>query len=189
MTPRDEDLDLMDEEDQETSPLGVSSPAPSATSSSSSSKRNNKKRPRSASSSAEFASESEAQHGLDSPYTLASPGALSATTTASVNEFSVYHFFEFPSIESLAQASEAELRSLGMGYRARFIKGTAELLAAKPCGGAQWLLELRGKARESPSSRLAVQQALCEFPGIGRKVNSQTKNSKTKPNLTPQLNP
>ena len=85
----------------------------------------------------------------------------------------MYHFFEFPSIDSLAQATEAELRSLGMGYRARFIKGTAELLAAKPGGGTQWLLELRGKAWESSSSRLAVQQALCEFPGIGRKVNGK----------------
>ena len=176
LTPLDEDFedgDMLDS-DQGMS-LGFSSPA-SAPSSSSSSK-NTKKRPRSGSFSAESASESEAQHGLDStrssPYPLASPGALSATTTASAHEFSVYHFFEFPSIDSLAQATEAELRSLGMGYRARFIKGTAELLAAKPGGGTQWLLELRGKARESSSSRLAVQQALCEFPVIGRKVNGK----------------
>ena len=167
MTTLDDDVDVPEDGDlldpNQGMSLGFSSPAPSASSSSSS--KNSKKRPRSESSSAESASQ------LDLDHSSASPVTLSAATTSSTNEFSVYHFFEFPSIDSLAQATEAELRSLGMGYRARFIKGTAELLAAKPGGGAQWLLDLRGKARESPSSRLEVQQALCEFPGIGRKVH------------------
>ena len=54
-----------------------------------------------------------------------------------------YHIFEFPSIEALSQATEAELRALGMGYRAKFICGSAQFLAAQEGGGAQWLLALR----------------------------------------------
>ena len=78
-----------------------------------------------------------------------------------------------------------------MGYRAQFIKGTAELVAGKP-GGARWLMALRDMAHAPQdgqgggavkvegtgdsaasglaSSRLAVQALLCECPGIGRKV-------------------
>ena len=54
-----------------------------------------------------------------------------------------YHIFEFPSIEALSQATEAELRGLGMGYRAKFISGSAQFLTAQEGGGAQWLLALR----------------------------------------------
>ena len=54
-----------------------------------------------------------------------------------------HHIFEFPSIEALSLATEAELRSLGMGYRAKFISGSAQFLAAQKGGGAQWLAALR----------------------------------------------
>jgi N-glycosylase/DNA lyase len=43
----------------------------------------------------------------------------------------IHHLFEFPTIEALALASEVELIALGMGYRAKFIRDTALLLAAK----------------------------------------------------------
>ena len=103
--------------------------------------------------------------------TSASPSSSSAAAAAAaVAAFSEHHLFEFPSIESLAAATEAELRALGMGYRAKFILGTAQLLAAKPGGGDRWLQELRAMAADSESSRLQVQSALCECPGIGRKV-------------------
>jgi 3-methyladenine DNA glycosylase/8-oxoguanine DNA glycosylase len=54
-----------------------------------------------------------------------------------------YHIFEFPSIEALSQATEAELRALGMGYRAKFISGSAQFLSVQEGGGAQWLSALR----------------------------------------------
>ncbi|GAB5037466.1 ankyrin repeat protein, partial [Nannochloropsis oceanica] len=70
--------------------------------------------------------------------------------------------YTFPSVSSLAAASEEELRGLGLGYRARFIKKTAAKLI--DLGGEEWLLSLRGKGREE------AQEALCAFPGVGRKV-------------------
>ena len=54
-----------------------------------------------------------------------------------------YHIFEFPSIAALSQATEAELRALGMGYRAKFISGSAQFLSVQEGGGAQWLAALR----------------------------------------------
>lgn len=53
----------------------------------------------------------------------------------------VIHLFDFPAIDSLANASEADLRALGMGYRAKFLKGSAEKVLA--FGGLAWLLALR----------------------------------------------
>jgi len=55
----------------------------------------------------------------------------------------IHHLFEFPTIENLALASEKELRALGMGYRAKFISGTASLLAGKEGGGKLWLNNIR----------------------------------------------
>lgn len=54
------------------------------------------------------------------------------------------------------------MRGLGLGYRARFIKETAEKLEG--LGGEPWLLALRGKGRKE------AQEALTTFPGVGRKV-------------------
>jgi 3-methyladenine DNA glycosylase/8-oxoguanine DNA glycosylase len=54
-----------------------------------------------------------------------------------------FHIFEFPSIQALSQATEAELRALGMGYRAKFISGSAQFLSVQEGGGAQWLSALR----------------------------------------------
>lgn len=58
-----------------------------------------------------------------------------------------YHIFEFPSIESLASTGEAELRALGMGYRAKFISGSAAFLTQQEGGGSKWLASLRSMSR------------------------------------------
>lgn len=71
-------------------------------------------------------------------------------------------FFAFPTAERLARASEDELRALGLGYRARYVRESAALLLER--GGADWLRALR------THERAAVQQALLDFPGVGRKV-------------------
>ncbi len=106
------------------------------------------------------------------------------------------HLFDFPSVNELAAASESDLRALGMGYRAKFLKGSAEKVLAH--GGASWLEGLRteasprvgvvkdeidsdvekaakrnkGKKKEVVplSHRLWVNEQLQSLPGVGRKV-------------------
>ena len=100
-----------------------------------------------------------------------------------VDDTKTHHMYTFPSIESLATASEDHLKALGMGYRAKFIIGSAKLVLAK---GQNWLNSLRllapmSEAGESTSAanvelsenkdkRLLVQNSLQELPGVGRKV-------------------
>lgn len=71
-------------------------------------------------------------------------------------------FFAFPTIERLAEVPEAELRELGLGYRARYVRETAQLLLER--GGADWLLAQRRAARGD------AQAALIELSGVGPKV-------------------
>ena len=71
-------------------------------------------------------------------------------------------FFAFPTVEELCTATEAELRAIGFGYRARYIVGTAALLRDR--GGAAYLSALRARPREE------VERTLQDFPGIGPKV-------------------
>jgi hypothetical protein len=71
-------------------------------------------------------------------------------------------FYAFPSPQALAAASEEELRALGMGYRARYLRQTAAAVVER--GGAPFLRGLRGK----PTAE--VQAALMAFAGVGPKV-------------------
>lgn len=74
-------------------------------------------------------------------------------------------FYSFPSFESLiVQATEDDLRNIcGMGYRAKYLLGTMEKI--KSAGGEPYLNSLR-----AVTSPLDVQEALIQFPGVGRKV-------------------
>lgn len=67
-------------------------------------------------------------------------------------------YFAFPRIERLAEQGEAFYASLGCGYRARYLAGTARLLAEE---GTEKLAAL-------PTSRL--REALLRLPGVGPKV-------------------
>jgi len=72
-------------------------------------------------------------------------------------------FFAFPCVESLtATHVEDKLRSLGFGYRAKFITSSARSIVDK--GGEDWLLSLRG---ESYKDAKAALMSLC---GVGAKV-------------------
>lgn len=71
-------------------------------------------------------------------------------------------FYQFPTLDALAEASEADLRALGLGYRAKFIRGTVTKLGDR--GGVPWLRGLRGRPLTD------VRQALTELPGVGPKV-------------------
>ncbi|KAI7756931.1 hypothetical protein M8C21_014382 [Ambrosia artemisiifolia] len=81
-----------------------------------------------------------------------------------VGEVEGVGFYEFPSLDRLAMVSEEELRNAGFGYRAKYIKGSVEVLQSKPGGGAEWLTSLRKGDLES-----AI-EALTSLPGVGPKV-------------------
>jgi len=68
----------------------------------------------------------------------------------------------FPTLRDLSGATLEELKSIGLGYRAKYLLETSRLLLQ--AGGEPYLLHLRGEPRE------VVQQHLQKFPGIGRKV-------------------
>ena len=71
-------------------------------------------------------------------------------------------YFTFPGAETLAAASEDELRSLGLGYRAGFVQQSAALLLEK---GVPWLYALR-----QVQSAKEVRKELLAFRGVGPKV-------------------
>ena len=73
-------------------------------------------------------------------------------------------FFVFPTVDALCAATEAELRALGFGYRAKYISSTAQLLRQR--GGASYLAGLRLQPRA------AVEKSLEDFAGVGPKVSS-----------------
>ena len=68
----------------------------------------------------------------------------------------------FPPIHRLAEASIPHLTSTGLGYRARYIKETAQMVLAN--GGAAWLFGLRAKPYEE------AKEALMTLPGVGEKI-------------------
>lgn len=70
--------------------------------------------------------------------------------------------YSFPTLASLADATEDELRAMGLGYRAKFIIETRNLLVQ--CGD-EYLLSLRAQ-----EDQCMVQDELIKFSGIGRKV-------------------
>jgi 3-methyladenine DNA glycosylase/8-oxoguanine DNA glycosylase len=72
----------------------------------------------------------------------------------------------FPTLAQLAAADEGALRGAGLGYRARYVVGTAAALASKPGGGEAWLAGLRSE--DVPTRDAAA--ALATLPGVGPKV-------------------
>lgn len=102
----------------------------------------------------------------------------------------VFPMFSFPTIDALAALEEAPLRSLGVGYRAKFIINSAKLVRQKSTEmGSDWLVSLRrpqavckqepaeageettiSSAIASSSHRRYVQQQLLLLPGVGMKV-------------------
>jgi N-glycosylase/DNA lyase len=68
--------------------------------------------------------------------------------------------FAFPSAARIAAASEAELRGCLLGFRAPYLKGSAEAVAS----GKPALNELQTMTLEQ------ARAALMELPGVGRKI-------------------
>lgn len=68
--------------------------------------------------------------------------------------------YEFPTPEQLAAASEEELRSYGLGYRSRYLVGTARMAAA----GDLDLKRIKGL------DYAGAREELLKLPGVGGKV-------------------
>jgi N-glycosylase/DNA lyase len=75
-------------------------------------------------------------------------------------EFDGRGFFVFPTASRLAEASLGELRECGLGFRAKYVKSTAEMIN-KRCISLEDLRAL---------SYLDAQKELLRFPGVGLKV-------------------
>ncbi|MCO5593999.1 hypothetical protein L7F22_048018 [Adiantum nelumboides] len=75
-------------------------------------------------------------------------------------------FHSFPTLDVLADVTEADLRKAGFGYRAKYIVGAVKELQLKKGGGEEWLNSLRGKTLDNTLDEL------CSLPGIGPKVAS-----------------
>ncbi len=75
-------------------------------------------------------------------------------------EFEKQEFFLFPKPENLAKASINEIKSCGVGYRARFIIEAANMIVSKKID-FEYLKN---------SSYQDAKEKLCQIPGIGNKV-------------------
>ncbi|XP_059796321.1 N-glycosylase/DNA lyase isoform X2 [Balaenoptera ricei] len=70
----------------------------------------------------------------------------------------------FPSLQALTGPQvEAQLRKLGLGYRARYVSASARAILEER-GGLPWLQQLRKAPYEE------AHKALCTLPGVGTKV-------------------
>ncbi|XP_008541305.1 N-glycosylase/DNA lyase isoform X1 [Equus przewalskii] len=73
----------------------------------------------------------------------------------------------FPSLQALAGPEvEAQLRKLGLGYRARYVNASARAILEEQ-GGLPWLQQLCKAPYEE------AHKALCNLPGVGTKVRTQ----------------
>ncbi|XP_064352339.1 N-glycosylase/DNA lyase isoform X2 [Camelus dromedarius] len=73
-------------------------------------------------------------------------------------------YYGFPSLQALAGPEvEAQLRKLGLGYRARYVSASARAILEER-GGLPWLQQLRKAPYEE------AHKALCTLPGVGTKV-------------------
>ena len=71
-------------------------------------------------------------------------------------------YYNFPSTKVLSQEGvESKLRSLGFGYRAKYIAQSAQFIQQQP---EKWLQNLRGKEYSF------VKEELLQLPGVGPKV-------------------
>ncbi len=70
------------------------------------------------------------------------------------------HVYAFPSAERLARTTEAQLRACALGYRAKNLRATAELVASGEADLEGW--------RALPDVELRAR--LCALPGVGAKV-------------------
>ncbi len=75
-------------------------------------------------------------------------------------EFENQEFFLFPKPEKLGKASINEIRNCGVGYRAKFIKESANMIFSK---------EINFESLKK-SDYFEAKKSICSIPGVGNKV-------------------
>ncbi|CXI32797.1 N-glycosylase/DNA lyase, putative [Plasmodium berghei] len=75
----------------------------------------------------------------------------------------IFHFYKFPSIETISNLKESDLRNLGFGYRSGYVIESAKML--KKLGGEEWIEDLKKEKKTKECI-----DKLIKFPGIGLKV-------------------
>ncbi|SCN59631.1 N-glycosylase/DNA lyase, putative [Plasmodium chabaudi chabaudi] len=75
----------------------------------------------------------------------------------------IFHFYKFPSIETISNLKESDLRDLGFGYRSGYVIESAKML--KDLGGEEWIEDLKKEKKTK-----ACIDKLIKFPGVGLKV-------------------
>ncbi|ODQ63720.1 DNA glycosylase [Nadsonia fulvescens var. elongata DSM 6958] len=82
-----------------------------------------------------------------------------------LNQHNGIRYFDFPTAQQLAfdDTTEARLRALGFGYRAKYIYQTARMVAAHP-NQESWLFDLRQMSYPDTHAELV------QFMGVGPKV-------------------
>src|SRR6266566_6155268 len=68
--------------------------------------------------------------------------------------------YTFPSPQRLARATEKELRQCKLGYRAKNLRATAQLVSSGECNLTAW----------ASLSDAALREQLCALPGVGAKI-------------------
>jgi N-glycosylase/DNA lyase len=68
--------------------------------------------------------------------------------------------YTFPSAQQIARASEKQLRACALGYRAKNLRATAELVGSGECNLEAW----------SALSDAELRKHLCALPGVGPKI-------------------
>jgi N-glycosylase/DNA lyase len=68
--------------------------------------------------------------------------------------------YTFPSAQRIARASEKQLRECALGYRARHLRATAQLVSSAECNLQAW----------SALSDAELRKHLCALPGVGAKI-------------------
>jgi len=79
----------------------------------------------------------------------------------------VVKIYSFPTLYDMMNVTEEEFRTLGLGYRAKYIIQTRDLLLQ--AGGKDYLLDLRNQPMGEKYD-IYVQQELLKLSGVGRKV-------------------
>eukprot|EP00793_Prasinoderma_coloniale_P005592 PRCOL_00004066-RA len=93
---------------------------------------------------------------------LAPPEPDAPGTPSKAKPEETLELFVFPTVEGLTRATEDELRAAGFGYRAKFITGSAAMLAAKDEGGDNFLWQLREVGSDEASLTPKVHAAINE---------------------------
>ena len=110
-------------------------------------------------------------------------------------DFEIKSFFTFPTWDQLSKVTENEFRELGLGYRARYIQSSVEVIKEK--GGEDWVRGLRlknpieehqeehkdfktqedtpntkshGKEQLTVKNLNKIREQLMELKGVGKKV-------------------